>query len=461
MEGRFLRTYLGQQALLAISLFFFTFLFAAEALSTPPHYKSIPRGQQVNYSYNEMDLLRVWIVYVGQGDGIIIQLPTKYNYDPDPNDSVNEKKERIDVLIDGGSFRSSNEDRMLDFLHSIYNQATVNIEYAVITHHDSDHIKGMTAILNDPSVSIHSIFHNGLASYRYKGQIKSAVDAAPGSIVKSSSGKVVRVLATLEADKKTIQDTILINDENELRNSYDEGLLHGIYEDLAKAILDKDEPQEVSSFSRVWEDSDFIPNTDEVAFKVIWPRKKLNAYSDWGQTINGNSVTFLLKYRNFEMLFTGDQNEKSEAVLVDYLKDSGNQNIIKCDVLKAPHHGSRHNFEFFLKPEGEPAIITVASMGSTGFNQSWKHPSTDVIKWAGGAHRFYSTYIHERRFKWNDMINVKKRDEMKEIKHILIETDGLMFRVVEVEVDSPNLNHPPSVEEVNRANGTRWIKAIF
>ena len=100
-------------------------------------------------------------------------------------------------------------------------------------------------------------------------------------------------------------------------------------------------------------------------------------------------------------------------------------------------------------------------MGSTGFNQSWKHPSTDVIKWAGGAHRFYSTYIHERRFKWNDMINVKKRDEMKEIKHILIETDGLMFRVVEVEVDSPNLNHPPSVEEVNRANGTRWIKAIF
>ena len=228
---------------------------------------------------------------------------------------------------------------------------------------------------------------------------------------------------------------------------------------MAEAILDKEVPHPVGQFARVWEKADFIARTDDISFDVIWPQKKLKAYVNWSQTINGNSVTFAMKYGEFEMLFTGDQNDKSEKALLKHIKDTGNMDAIACDVLKAPHHGSGHNLEEFIKSEESAAVITVASLGSTGFGQSWKHPSTDVIKWAGGAHRFYSTYTHERRFKWDEMRDAEKREAMQELTHVLIETDGKMFRVVEVDAEEGDPNQPPTVSQVKRANGTRWIKA--
>jgi beta-lactamase superfamily II metal-dependent hydrolase len=459
MERTFLRKIFTFRRLLLIVCAFCVLLLPSNGLSSPPDYKTFGRDQLSDYNCKQNELLRIWVVYVGQGDGILIQLPPKYNYDPDPDDGIDAKSERIDVLIDGGSYRGSNANRMLAFLQTLYDPTSIIIENAVITHHDLDHIKGATAILNEPTVSIENIFHNGLASYRYAGRIKTAVDNAAGSIVKKSSNKIVRVLATTEADKETVQNSILINNKMALKKSYDEDLLHAIYKDLAAAILEKEEPQGVGTFERVWENSEFIPNTDDIRFQVMWPPQKLSVYSDWGQTINGNSVTFLLKYRDFEMLFTGDHNEKSEAALIAHLKANGNEALLNCDVLKAPHHGSAHILESFIRPEGAPAVLTVASMGAVGFAQGWKHPSTDVIKWAGGAHRFYSTYIHERRFTWEDMLDAKKHAAMQEIKHILIETDGIMFRIVEIEVDNPDPNNPPSVKKVKRSDGTRWIKA--
>ncbi len=48
---------------------------------------------------------------------------------------------------------------------------------------------------------------------------------------------------------------------------------------------------------------------------------------------------------------------------------------------------------------------------------------------------------------------------MQELTHVLIETDGKMFRVVEVDVEEGDPNQPLTVNLVKRANGTRWIKA--
>ena len=45
-----------------------------------------------------------------------------------------------------------------------------------------------------------------------------------------------------------------------------------------------------------------------------------------------------------------------------------------------------------------------------------------------------------------------------EPKHVLIETDGHWFRVVEIPLDG-SLVDIMSVNELGRSNGTRWIKA--
>lgn len=73
-----------------------------QAAATPPEYKSFGRAQKKDYTPKPEDLLRIWMIYVEQGDGLLIQLPPKFNYDPDESDDDTTRSERIDVLIDGG-----------------------------------------------------------------------------------------------------------------------------------------------------------------------------------------------------------------------------------------------------------------------------------------------------------------------------------------------------------------------
>jgi len=410
--------------------------------------------------------MRIWVVYVGQGDGILIQLPNKYNYDPSPDDNLEEKSERLDIMIDGGSSYSRNKTRMLEFIQSIYPQPSITIEHAVITHHDKDHILGLTTILNGTTIAAQNIYHNGLASYRPTEEILNDIQSSSGAILKKTSGEINRVMACLESDGVTLKSGYLISNIESLRRKHNRSYFHGIYEDLAQAILEKEEPQNVTAFDRVWEEGRFIEEKEtalrsalrDLELEVIWPQENLKKYKGWSETINGNSVTFQIKYNDFEMLFTGDLNELSEEVLIEHLKENGNEHLLNCDVLKAPHHGSKHNLKEFIVSNGSRPVLSVASMGKQGFNTRWKHPSTDVVKWAGGAHRFYSTYIHERKFKWSDMSDEAKLNDLLEQKHILIETDGKWFRLVEVDLDSIDLNNPPTVQQTRRGNGTRWIK---
>ena len=47
---------------------------------------------------------------------------------------------------------------------------------------------------------------------------------------------------------------------------------------------------------------------------------------------------------------------------------------------------------------------------------------------------------------------------MRELRHILIETDGEWFRVVEIPVGS-SFEDIPDVPDVMTGNGTQWIRA--
>ena len=58
--------------------------------SAPPAYASMQREQVLEYQMAAEDVMRIWVIYVGQGDGILIQLPSKYSYDPDPTDGDND-----------------------------------------------------------------------------------------------------------------------------------------------------------------------------------------------------------------------------------------------------------------------------------------------------------------------------------------------------------------------------------
>lgn len=443
------------------------FVATTAAYATPPFYKTFERDQKVQYSPKKEELLRIWILDVDQGDGILIQLPSKYGYQPDP-ESEPERREQIEILVDGGSSPSTEATRTYAFIKTLYPDETL-LEYAVITHHDADHVRGMINVLNSDDTLVERIFHNGLASYR------------PGKKGFPETGKVANVIATYNKQRltrgmaflnpdKTLKQEYLIKDIKALKKERRAENLQGIYEELATAVIDND----VVSFDRAHSDSSFINeaearsdrgiNLDEIKFKLIWPLKKLKKYNNWGETINGNSLTFSMQYGDFSMLFTGDLNEHSEKALVQHLEKENKSALLNCDVLKVPHHGSAHAFDGFFNHQDMKPVISVASMGQRGFkskklgSRNWQHPDTEVIKWLGGFHRVYHTYIHEKFFKWENLDSDAKHDKLIERRHILIETDGKWFRVVEVE-NNEQINHPPSVRDTRRGNGTRWIRA--
>jgi hypothetical protein len=190
-----------------------------------------------------------------------------------------------------------------------------------------------------------------------------------------------------------------------------------------------------------------------VRFEPLWPPDQPRRYGDWSYTINGNSVTFKLVYGEFSMLFTGDHNEESEHDLLQMFRDSDRLEALRSDVLKVRHDGSRHSIKAFF--DAVNPVVSVASMGSRGFRSDWNHPSMEVIRWLGGPHRVYHTFIHERRFLHTHLADEQARNSLIETAHVLIETDGQWFRIVEIQ-DPTTI---PNVRQTRRGNGTRWIRA--
>jgi len=439
-------------------------------VGTPPNYKSFKRDQRIDHQINPDDLMRIWIVYVGQGDGILIQLPGKCNYDPDSADDVTSRTETVDIMIDGGSHSPQNETLMENFLLRLYDAPAI-IEHAVITHHDGDHVKGLIRILTGNSIGIESIYHNGLASYRRGKRNFSDSTTAKEAVRERSSGQLVRGMAFLDPDDddqgKKLRESYLINTKQALQQRFNNDEFQGVYTELANAVLEEEDPIEVSTFQRCVENGSFIEEREsqlnrgadlsDIEFRLIWPLQRARKYGGWSETINGNSVTFRLDYGDFSMLFTGDHNEKSEEKLVEHLNETYESDLLNVDVLKVPHHGSWHGYETFFRNIGP--VLSVATMGPRGFTTSWRHPSNEVIRWLGGSHRVYHTFIHEKRFNWSDLQTIEDREQMHERRHILIETDGVRFRIVEVDTEDGDLISPPTVRQTRRSHGTRWIRA--
>lgn len=110
---------------------------------------------------------------------------------------------------------------------------------------------------------------------------------------------------------------------------------------------------------------------DEVKFNIIWPDKE-NIIKE--NSLNNNSLVMKMIYKNFSMLFTGDIEEIAERKIIDTYKD--NSDILKSDVLKTAHHGSKtssiNEFLNLVKPK-----IALIGVGKTN---TFGHPNIEVLE---------------------------------------------------------------------------------
>jgi len=110
---------------------------------------------------------------------------------------------------------------------------------------------------------------------------------------------------------------------------------------------------------------------DEVKFNIIWPDKE-NIIKE--NSLNNNSLVMKMIYKNFSMLFTGDIEEIAERKIIDIYKD--NSDILKSDVLKTAHHGSKTSSinEFLKLVKPQIALIGVGKTNTFG------HPNIEVLE---------------------------------------------------------------------------------
>jgi competence protein ComEC len=89
---------------------------------------------------------------------------------------------------------------------------------------------------------------------------------------------------------------------------------------------------------------------------------------------NEKCIVCLLRYGEFEVMFTGDADEELEQEICDENGGSINK-AIEADVLKVGHHGSRtSNSKTFLK-QVDPKVSVI----SVGEHNKYGHPSSDAI----------------------------------------------------------------------------------
>jgi len=107
----------------------------------------------------------------------------------------------------------------------------------------------------------------------------------------------------------------------------------------------------------------------EVTLDVIWPDSQ-NQISENG--VNNNSFVFRLEYANFSMLFTGDIEKIAEEKILEQTSPA----LLKADILKVGHHGSKTSSipEFVQKVNPKIALIGV------GENNRFGHPNGEVVK---------------------------------------------------------------------------------
>jgi len=106
---------------------------------------------------------------------------------------------------------------------------------------------------------------------------------------------------------------------------------------------------------------------DGVALTFIGP--SLPFISGSRNDINNNSIAFILQYRSFRMLFTGDAGAEAERRFLSESVD------VHADVLKVGHHGSRWATTDALLT----AVRLHVALISVGRHNTFDHPSPETL----------------------------------------------------------------------------------
>ncbi len=308
-------------------------------------------------------LLEVYVIDVGQGDGVLMRTPH--------DDAWH--------VIDAGV---SNEQQMTkkgaaNFIRWKFQTDLglpgVSLKNVILSHPDFDHYGGMLDLLAGKvmrpertfSVAVENFYHSGMGRF-----------AASPKLGKTKSGSV----AVPPFDEYGIQTTAtLITELLDGKGSFKNPprSLDATFGKLAKLVATV--PTQVRRLSHKDKYlSGYEPESGPVSIRVLGPIVEqlsgggsgLRELGSESVTRNGHSIVLRVDYNKVRILLTGDLNTVSQQLLLSYHDLSE----FAVDVAKGCHHGSDDIDLRFCR--AMKARVTVISSGD---NEDYAHPRPRVL----------------------------------------------------------------------------------
>jgi len=322
------------------------------------------RGQQgwiPGSALGDQGLLEVYVIDVGQGDGVLMRTPDDLWH-----------------LVDAGV---ANADQMTkkgtaNFLRWKFLEdlelKTVSLENVIVTHPDYDHYGGLFDLLagrlyNGKTfpIEVGSFYHCGMGRFAGAPKLGKTVDGTVAALPNDE----------YEVGTKGTFITELLDGKGTFASPprpFEES-----FGKLAQLVATV--PKKVRRLSSADEHlPGYEPGDGEVTITVLGPIAEevpgqgpgLRVLGGESITRNGHSVVLRVDYDKARLLLTGDLNAASQCLLLSY-HDSHEFTV---DVAKACHHGSDDFDLRFAR-----AICARATVISSGDNEDYAHPRPIVL----------------------------------------------------------------------------------
>ena len=107
--------------------------------------------------------------------------------------------------------------------------------------------------------------------------------------------------------------------------------------------------------------------------KVLWPLSLDPTAKDGGQDENHLCSVFMIWYGHWKILITGDLDEEGEKEMLAFYAGT---DILKADILKIGHHGSKTSTSQAFLDAVDPAVAVI----QVGKNNVYGHPAQKTIE---------------------------------------------------------------------------------
>ena len=352
--------------------------------------------QGENVALRDDGVLRLSMVDVQQGDGLVLETPAGEI-----------------MFIDGGDNKLFARHVAARFRHRRGTaDDPVEIAAILISHGDADHFDGLNDIRRSetlPGYKAHKrlfihprrVLHNGLVKVpsRRNGRRVSDRDLF-GRTLPNADGRLCAV--DLYDDPRDAPpenrnrpfswwtdsldhwaargpiDVRRVDFETDPADAFNflhaEGITAEIQGPFTEEVVDPDTGQSIPALP-------FLHEPEPTPVEDLEHPAQSGGSVSASHTINGHSIALRLTYGNVRFNLTGDLNAEAMRTLRERIPEEQ----LEAEIVKAPHHGS-HDFDLEALRAMKP-VVAIISSGDESEMKEYIHPRATVLAALGGAMR--------------------------------------------------------------------------